>query len=194
MNPVKYFRKVAFPLMVTLSGAVLITAQNVRPSTTGVQWSSDYAMHTYFNDRFLESPGNGVGRMVADPMRVHDSMRLRITSNDAYNLEAVELVGVVMHDKPVAFTRTVHCVGARFLAARPLTAFEERALVELTAGETVAVDANKTGRYVVGALRAKQDCLQCHKSYKTGDLLGALSYRLTPVNLVDSVAFEPNPH
>ena len=170
MNPVRYFRRIACSLLVTLSLAAL---------PTDVQWTSDYAMHTYFNGRFLESPGNGVGRMIQDPMRVHDSMRLRITNN-TYKLASVELVGVVMHQTPVAFTRASHGMGS-YLQPRPLTVFEERALVELTAGETVAVDADKTGRYVVGALRAKQSCLQCHKSYKAGDLLGALSYRLTPL-------------
>ena len=169
MNPVRYFRRIACSLMVTLSLAAL---------AADVQWTSDYAMHTYFNGRFLESPGNGVGRMIQDPMRVYDSMRLRITSNNTYKLESVELVGVVMHQTPVAFTRASHGISS-YLQPRPLTLFEERALVELTAGETVAVDADKTGRYVVGALRAKQSCLQCHKSYKVGDLLGALSYRLT---------------
>jgi len=171
MNPVRYFGRIACSLLVTLSLAAL---------PTDVQWTSDYAMHTYFNGRFLESPGNGVGRMIQDPMRVYDSMRLRITSNNTYKLESVELVGVVMHQTPVAFTRASHGMGS-YLQPRPLTVFEERALVELTAGETVAVDADKTGRYVVGALRAKQSCLQCHKSYKAGDLLGALSYRLTPL-------------
>ena len=169
MNPVRYFRRIACSLLVTLSLAAL---------PTDVQWTSDYAMHTYFNGRFLESPGNGVGRMIQDPMRVYDSMRLRITSNNTYKLASVELVGVVMHQTPVAFTRATHDL-LSYLQARPLTVFEERALVELTAGETIAVDADKTGRYVVGALRAKQSCLQCHKSYKVGDLLGALSYRLT---------------
>lgn len=187
MNPVRHFRRIACLLMVTFSWVALITAQNVRPTIKEVQWSSDYAMHTYFNERFLESPGNGVGRMIADPMRVHDSMRLRITSNDAYKLEAVELVGIVMHDNPVGFRRAVHSGSSAFLAPRPLTAFEKRALVELTAGETVAVDADKGGRNVVGALRAKRECLQCHKSYKDGDLLGALSYRLTRVNSADPV-------
>ena len=144
-----------------------------------IQWSSDYAMHTDFNKRFLESKGNGISRMYADTMQVHDSMRLRITSADIYKLEAVELVGVAMHDKPVAFSRAVHGNLSKLLESRPLTAFEERALGELKAGETVSVQVEKSGRFVVGALRAKQDCVQCHAGYKTGDLLGALSYRLT---------------
>src|SRR5262245_61385526 len=131
MNPIRYFRWVACPLMVT-TVAVLWAAPNL-------QWTSAYAMHTYFNNRFLESAGRGVGRMMAIGMQVDDSMRLRTTSNGAYKLESVELVGVAMHDKPVAFSAAAHNI-ARYLQPRPLTAFEERALVELTAGETVAVN------------------------------------------------------
>ena len=178
MSPIRLCRIAACVLTLSVFCVTQITAQT--------QWSSDYALHTYFNNRFLESPGNGMTRMYGDPMRVHDLMRLRITSADTYKLERVELVGVAMHDKPVAYTRASH--GGRFLEARALTAFEERALVELASGETVSVQADKTGRLVVGALRAKQDCLHCHPGYKSGDLLGALSYRLTPAGDLPPVA------
>ena len=143
-----------------------------------IQWSSDYAMHTDFNKRFLESKGNGISRMYADTMQVHDSMRLRITSADIYKLEAVELVGVrvrVLEPEPLDDRRTP----ATPRDSRPPTACAPRPLREPKACETVSVQVEKSGRFVVGALRAKQDCVQCHAGYKTGDLLGALSYRLT---------------
>jgi hypothetical protein len=159
---------------------VLLIATFVFAATlfADTSWSSDYAMHAYFNNRFLESKGNGISRIYADPMQVHDSMRLRITSGDTYRLEAVELIGVAMHEKPVAFSRTPH--SALKSLPRSLTAFEQRALTELSAGETVSVYVGNPERFVVGALRAQRGCLQCHGGHKTGDLLGALSYRLTP--------------
>jgi hypothetical protein len=122
-----------------------------------------------------------MNRMYDDPMQLEDSMRLRITWADTYKLGSVELIGVAMHEPPVAFTASAHPISSQFLEPRALTSFEERALVELNAGETASVHTDKTGRFVVGALRAKEDCLQCHKSHKVGDLLGALTYRLKPV-------------
>jgi len=187
MNRIKSLRIVSCALTLSLFFVTLTTAQTLwSPTPAVIEWSSDYALHTYFNNRFLESPGNGMSRMYADPMRVHDLMRLRITSTDTYKLERVELVGVAMHDKPVAFTRAAH--GSKFLEPRPLTISEERALVELASGETISVHSDKTGRRVVGALRAKQECLHCHAGYKAGDLLGALSYRLTAADHPSPVA------
>ncbi len=171
--------------------------KRLRPALANVQWPTDFAMHTYFADRFLESRGNGVNRMYDEPMQLQDSMRLRITSAvpsrnlqfspvDAYKLDRVELIGVAMHDKPVAFRSVNHRSLTTLLQGRPLTVFEERALVELTAGETASIHTETAERFVVGALRAQQDCLECHKAYKPGDLLGALSYRLTPAAPLNS--------
>ncbi|HZI51711.1 MAG TPA: hypothetical protein VFE29_07800 [Terriglobia bacterium] len=161
--------------------------KKLRPALADVEWSSDYAMHTYFTERFLESRGNGPNRMLDEPMRLQDSMRLRLTSApsrpspvETYKLLAVELIGVAMHETPEAFTSAKHRGLPVHLRGRPLTAFEERALLELTAGETAAVYTDDEGRFVVGALRAKEECLYCHRAYKDGDLLGALSYRLIP--------------
>ncbi len=62
-------------------------------------------------------------------------------------------------------------------------------MAELESGEDVAVEVAGTARFVVGALRAQEECLRCHGG-RTGDVLGALSYRLSrgePVNSVTAL-------
>jgi hypothetical protein len=152
--------------------------KRVRPMLANVQWSSDYDLHAYFVDRFLESPGNGISRVYQDPMALLESMRLRITSRDTYRLESLDLIGVGKHPEPVVFLGRRHQTVSMNRQTRPLSSFEKRAIAELRAGEDVAVQADDVSRVVVGALRARQDCLKCHGG-ETGDVLGALSYRLT---------------
>jgi len=160
--------------------------KRLRPLLANVQWSSDYDLHAYFVDRFLESEGNGISRVYQPPMSIRESMRLRITSRETYSLDSFDLIGVGKHPDPVAFLGRHHESVAMLRQTRPLTSFESRAVAELIAGEDVAVEANQAGRFVVGALRAKEDCLKCHGG-KTGDVLGALSYRLTPAEPRNSV-------
>jgi hypothetical protein len=162
--------------------------RRLRPALANVEWNSDYALHDYFTNRFLESRGNGPNRMGDDPMQLHDSMRLRITSvpTETLKLEVVNLIGVAMHERPEAFMVSNHRSLGLQIRSRPPTPFEERALLELTSGENVAAHTDATGRFVVGALRAKAECVQCHRAYKTGDLLGALSYRLIPATRLNS--------
>jgi len=179
-----------YPLEQPLTGAeTLYTTtellKRLRPQLANVQWSSDYDLHTYFVDRFLESPGNGISRVYQDPMSLRDSMRLRITSRDTYKIESFDLIGVGKHLDPVAFLGRRHQTVVLNRETRPLTAFEQRAVAELKAGEDVAVENNETGHFVVGALRAQEDCLKCHGG-KTGDVLGALSYRLISAQPVNS--------
>jgi hypothetical protein len=168
----------------------LYTANDVlkrlRPLLSNVQWSSDYDLHAYYVDRFLASEGNGISRVLQWPMSIRESMRLRTTSRDTYRLESFDLIGIGKHPNPVAFLGRDHQTVATLRQTRPLTAFEKKAVAELSAGEDVAIWTGKSERVVVGALRAQKDCLTCHGA-KMGDLLGALSYRLTPAQPVNAV-------
>jgi hypothetical protein len=152
--------------------------KRLRPLLANVQWSSDYDLHAYYVDRFLESEGNGISRVYQPPMSIRESMRLRITSRETYRLDSFDLIGVGKHPDPVAFLGRHHQTVSMLRQTRPLTSFESRAVGELIAGEDVSVETNPAGHFVVGALRAKEDCLKCHGG-KAGDVLGALSYRLS---------------
>jgi hypothetical protein len=59
---------------------------------------------------------------------------------------------------------------------RPLDAYEQQALAQLRNGEDI-VDTDETGTMrALGAIRALQQCLQCH-TVQPAELLGAFSYR-----------------
>lgn len=56
-------------------------------------------------------------------------------------------------------------------------AFETRALAKLKEGMEVVASTGRDDMRMVGAIRARADCLSCHK-VQTGDLLGAFTYTL----------------
>jgi hypothetical protein len=61
---------------------------------------------------------------------------------------------------------------------RKLDDFETRALAQLRDGNDVALHSSASEMRVLGAIRARQECLECHK-IEAGSLLGAFSYTLT---------------
>ncbi|HVU39041.1 MAG TPA: hypothetical protein VHC95_11960 [Opitutales bacterium] len=165
------------------------------------RWASEDEMNRYFVKRFIDSANFGNARMFSLPMVViDDGMRLVPSDSGqpgptspnalAYRVEDIELIGVAKHPQPVAFVSTRHVrtyenADPKQGATRALTEFELKALEQLQAGPDTAVFEEKDGgRIVVGAIRAREDCLQCHTRYKTGDLLGAFSYRLQRASLM----------
>ena len=62
---------------------------------------------------------------------------------------------------------------------RPLDAFETTALEALREGADLHTGDGPDVRFL-GAIRSTKQCAECHGS-KRGDLLGAFTYRLTPV-------------
>lgn len=61
---------------------------------------------------------------------------------------------------------------------RPPTEFETAALAKLRDGDDLVLQSSSKEMRVLGAVRARQDCLSCHK-VEVGDLLGAFTYKLT---------------
>ena len=58
---------------------------------------------------------------------------------------------------------------------------EQRIPARLQRGEEVISQAQAGGMSAVGAIRATETCLQCHRSKHAGDVLGAFIYRVLPV-------------
>jgi hypothetical protein len=152
------------------------------------RWASDLAMHGQFLERFKSAVGLGRSRMVSPSLQVHDDMLLSLTvpSEDAspaetthYRLESLELIGIARHAAPVAFVIGSHTDRTGVERSRPLSRFEQRALAKLRSANEVAGETTRAGREVVGAIRATGECTSCHSTSKEGDLLGALSYRLS---------------
>ena len=125
-------------------------------------------------------------------MQINSQMRLLLTEpvhNDGptpttsadYQINRLELIGIAMHDIPLAFVVVRHKDKSASLNNRPMTDFEASAIKELAAGKQIVDKLDKTDRLVVGAVRAEQSCIACHAGAKVGDLLGAFSYHLSLV-------------
>jgi hypothetical protein len=74
-----------------------------------------------------------------------------------------------MKEKPVATSKNT--------PTRKLDDFETRALPHLRDGDDVALHSSASEMRVLGAIRARGECLECHKT-KAGELLGAFTYTL----------------
>lgn len=177
-------------------------AANPRLTDFAVNWTSDKKMHEFFTGQFIQSVNFGVGRMIEPTMAINHLMCLipedetpvntapsaKSTTTppaQAYGLDELELIGVARHSTPVAFIIRDHRNHAATLATRELTDFEKQSLDEFRGGKDVVVQSSRRGRIAVGALRAQQSCIECHESFKVGDVLGALEYHLSPVGSSD---------
>ncbi len=96
-----------------------------------------------------------------------------------WKLEMIELVGLVVHKKPVAYvTKNLPKMDElREAPTRPLDKFERLGLKELAKGKELFVRDTTNGRRVLGAIRDAKQCTACHGA-KRGDMLGAFSYTL----------------
>lgn len=94
-----------------------------------------------------------------------------------WSLRRVELVGLILHDEPVAYPseNLPRMVAGGERETRPLTVFEAAALPKLAAGEWVVAAKEGDRLRAVGALPAAKACADCH-GLPVGRLLGALSY------------------
>lgn len=109
----------------------------------------------------------------------------------------MQLVSLIMNEVPVAYSSSGSDIERRGIdqipaanldmgrsiyskeQLRSLDSFEREALTRLQAGESVVVESAPGEIRMLGAIRAKRDCLNCHRNTQ-GDLLGAFTYRLIP--------------
>lgn len=189
----------AFALVSMLAGAMGIVgaappaaesavARDVPPDAPSAEL---LRMHDDFVSAFVESDGFGYAR-VTPMMRVMH--RYRTQGQPSLWVANVELIGIAKHDPPVVFASPFQ----GFLHApdmpsadgivvrprpegRPLTQIEREAVQALEAGAPLRVHADSDGLRATGPIRARGECLACHKGKRTGDLLGAFVYTLRPL-------------
>jgi hypothetical protein len=65
------------------------------------------------------------------------------------------------------------------ITTRPLDTFESESLERLRRDEDIVIEATSNGCRMLGSLRARAKCLECH-SVERGELLGAFSYQFGP--------------
>jgi hypothetical protein len=104
-----------------------------------------------------------------------------LTADERWTLRSVDLVGLVLHDKPVVYVTAnlPRMEELRDAATRPLDDFEAVGLVALRNGDDLFKRDSGAGRRLLGAIRSARQCVGCHGGER-GDLLGAFSYTLTP--------------
>jgi hypothetical protein len=143
-------------------------------------------MHAAYVKAFVQSDGFGIRRVTPMMMLVQggslslEGRRLRV--------QDVQLIGIAKHDPPVVYPGGLLKFqhgdkDQTFLpvsATRPIDEQERRILASLQQGEEVVSRPHTSGIAAVGAIRATESCLQCHRSRRVGDLLGALVYDLAP--------------
>ena len=66
------------------------------------------------------------------------------------------------------------------MATRPLDAFEQNALGQILQQKDVVFQEENGAFRMVGAIRSRISCMQCHH-VECGDLLGAFTYQFLPV-------------
>ena len=149
-------------------------------------WTSMERMHADYVRAFVESDGFGRARITPMMMLMHNG-RLTL-DNKPLHVSEVQLIGIAKHDPPVVyasgFMAFQHAdTDERFLpmpASRSVDGQERLILRVLEKEQEVVTRTDASGLKAYGAIRATTPCLECHRSKRTGDLLGAFVYRLQP--------------
>jgi hypothetical protein len=99
-----------------------------------------------------------------------------------WKVASIELVSLLLHKEPVVYV-SKNLPRMRELQqapTRPLDSFETYALGRIRQGEYIVASPSSEGARMLGAVYSLKQCVACHGG-KRGDLLGAFSYVLDPV-------------
>jgi hypothetical protein len=110
-------------------------------------------------------------------------------TDDSWQMENVQLVGLLKQVNPVVYVteKLPNMDEIKNAETRSLTDWEDQSLVRLLQGEQVVIDAYENAIHMLGAIRASDDCLHCHAA-RSGDMLGAFTYRFTRNELPSSTS------
>lgn len=170
---------------------VAIGAQNARGQTPGEDDAALRRMHDAFVEAFIDSQGFGKRRVTPMMARMRHYQFEGVGEKGRCVFD-VELVGVARQDPPVVhragFMGFQHrdddaAMPALPTSTRTLQAWEREALARLIGGTDIVVQAGPGGERAMGPIRARPDCLACHRYHREGDVLGALSYGLGRITL-----------
>jgi hypothetical protein len=96
-----------------------------------------------------------------------------------WRVYGLELVSLLKHAEPQVYLsdRLPRMEDLRDAPTRELDEFEQEQLPRLRAGESVVAATAANRVRMLGAIRARAECLNCHQATQ-GELLGAFSYDL----------------
>lgn len=126
------------------------------------------------------------------PVRVRNFRnfdRRKFEATKVWEARSVDLIGLIMHRDPVAYVseKLPEMQKLGKVPTRELDDFEGEGLTALYNGRDRFARSKDGVVRLLGAVRARSDCLSCHSSHKTGDLLGAFSYTLREAKYVRKV-------
>jgi hypothetical protein len=100
-------------------------------------------------------------------------------ATEQWAIGRLEWVSLLKHDKPTVYVseNLPRMNELNEGETRPLKGFESAALEQLIDGEDVIAQATTNRIYLVGSLRAINECTECHDA-RRGELLGAFTYEL----------------
>ncbi len=100
-----------------------------------------------------------------------------------YEVTRLELISLLKHTPAAAYLSdnlpSMEELKSDAAPTRKLDEFEQQAISRLEQGEDLIVAEDQLGLRMVGAIRAVNECLQCHRG-REGKLLGGFTYRLKP--------------
>jgi hypothetical protein len=141
------------------------------------EWNEPDFVHHSAVLLFIHQSGFGLVRMFV----VQNDRGVTVSSRA---IDRVELVSLLTAPEPSVYVLDEMATPelARQAKRRPLDEFERLGLDAVRRGEELVWTREAPTR-MFGAIRADASCLECHKSAKEGDLLGAFTYYLkTPVD------------
>lgn len=103
----------------------------------------------------------------------------RLPTHDRWAARRVDLVGLLLHEKPVAYitANLPRMDEVKKASTRRLDGFEAWGLEKLRGGDDLVLGESAGRVRMLGALRAAKQCAECH-GCERGALLGAFSYWL----------------
>lgn len=131
-----------------------------------------WSVHDSNVNLFVSQSGFGFFRML-----VYENSRGQLVG--APGIDRVELVSLLTTDEPMVYVLDELPIPpkARLAQRRPLDKFEQLGLDAVRRGNDL-VASNEAPNRMFGAIRAEENCLECHSGAKKNDLLGAFSYYL----------------
>jgi hypothetical protein len=120
-----------------------------------------------------------VGLINADGPKVYSGGKafemVRVPFDQAKAIRSADK-GLFQSEKPPTRLDNLGKAEDTKLATRPLDVFESTGVAELTDGKDLFIRTRGNVIRMLGALRATEQCIDCHTDRKKGDLLGAFSY------------------
>jgi hypothetical protein len=175
-------------VVVAASAAVLAEGKG-ESAPAKTEWKNFDEMQAFYVKSFVESDNFGERRMPA--LETHLPVTI---AGKTYLVQKVQLVSLLKNDPPKVYDNTYGNPARKELKdtkLRDMTEFEKKALADIKKGKAVVSDTAGKTPVVMGALRAQESCIECHKGTEKGALMGAFTYTLYEVKKEEKKAPPP---